>query len=98
MNDATSRNALYKIHVSLGKIVNALDEQQPGQRRTSRSVSVNLERQPSEEKILVEEPRIKEEEEDDESSEGTVVVPKQEKENLVEDLLTDDDDVEMEDV
>ena len=26
VTDATSRNALYKIHVSLGKIVNAMDE------------------------------------------------------------------------
>ncbi|CAM1510341.1 Fc.00g006760.m01.CDS01 [Cosmosporella sp. VM-42] len=99
LNDATSRNALYKIHVSLGKIVNTLDEQQPGQRRTSRSVSVNLERQPSEEKSIVEEPRIKEEEEEEneESSEGTVVLPKQQDDSLVEDLLADDD-VEMEDV
>ena len=28
VSDATSRNALYKIHVSLGKIVNALEAQQ----------------------------------------------------------------------
>ncbi len=37
--DATSRNALYKIHVSLGKIVNSLGEGDKMSRR-SRSVSV----------------------------------------------------------
>ncbi|KAK7751350.1 chromosome condensation complex Condensin, subunit G [Diatrype stigma] len=53
VSDATSRNALYKIHVSLGKIVNALDSQQQqnqdkmsvagsstSRRSVSRSVSV----------------------------------------------------------
>ncbi|KAK1236832.1 hypothetical protein MKX07_005951 [Trichoderma sp. CBMAI-0711] len=44
VTDTTGRNALYKIHVSLGKIVNGLEEQQQQQRpshsRTSRSVSV----------------------------------------------------------
>lgn len=96
LNDATSRNALYKIHVSLGKIVNALDDQQqqPSQRRTSRSVSLNPERPPSEEKTIVEEATIREE--DEGSDEGTVV-PKEETESLVEELLSDDD-VEMEDV
>lgn len=90
LSDATSRNALYKIHVSLGKIVNALDEQQPSQRRTSRSMSLNPERQQSEEKSLVEEPRIKEEDED-EDTEGTIV-PKDEKtSSLVEELLSDGD-------
>ncbi|KAI0127608.1 condensin subunit Cnd3 [Xylariales sp. AK1849] len=43
--DATSRNALYKIHVSLGKIVNQLDAQQEkasiGRRSVGRSVSVS---------------------------------------------------------
>ncbi|KAH7140583.1 nuclear condensing complex subunit [Dactylonectria macrodidyma] len=94
LSDATSRNALYKIHVSLGKIVNVLDEQQPTQRRTSRSMSLNPEGQQSEEKSVIEEPQIKEEDED---SEGTIV-PKDEKESsLVEDLLSDGD-VDMTDV
>ncbi|KAH7144620.1 nuclear condensing complex subunit [Dactylonectria estremocensis] len=94
LSDATSRNALYKIHVSLGKIVNVLDEQQPTQRRTSRSMSLNPERQQSEEKSVIEEPHIKEEDED---SEGTIV-PKDEKDSsLVEDLLSDGD-VDMTDV
>ncbi|KAJ3562560.1 hypothetical protein NPX13_g8525 [Xylaria arbuscula] len=39
LNDATGRNALYKIHVSLGKIVNSLNEGDKMSRR-SRSVSV----------------------------------------------------------
>ncbi|KAI3320484.1 ARM repeat-containing protein [Xylariaceae sp. AK1471] len=42
LTDATSRNALYKIHVSLGKIVNQLDSQDKmsSRRSVSRSVSV----------------------------------------------------------
>ncbi|KAI5457878.1 nuclear condensing complex subunit [Mariannaea sp. PMI_226] len=94
LSDATSRNALYKIHVSLGKIVNTLDEQQPNQRRTSRSVSLVPERQASEEKSIISEPHIKEEEED--TSEGTIV-PKEEKSSqLVDELLShDDSDVDM---
>ncbi|KAK8022014.1 ARM repeat-containing protein [Apiospora rasikravindrae] len=42
LNDATGRNALYKIHVSLGKIVNQLNEQQERRQfgRTSMSRSV----------------------------------------------------------
>ncbi|VZI08512.1 unnamed protein product [Fusarium fujikuroi] len=98
LSDATSRSALFKLHVSLGKIVNALDEQQPAYRRTSRSTSVILDHQsPEEEKTVMEEPSIKEE---DEESDGTVV-PKEEKderESLVDDLLSDGDDVEMTDV
>ncbi|KAI0402650.1 ARM repeat-containing protein [Xylaria palmicola] len=39
LTDATGRNALYKIHVSLGKIVNALEE---GDRRSRRSRSVSV--------------------------------------------------------
>jgi condensin complex subunit 3 len=94
LTDATSRNALYKIHVSLGKIVNSLDEQQPAYRRGSRSASVALDRQPGEEKTIIEEPKIKEE--DEESDEGTIV-PKEEEKNhsLIDDLLEDDGDVTM---
>ena len=98
LSDATSRSALFKLHVSLGKIVNALDEQQPAHRRTSRSISVITDHQsPEEEKTVMEEPSIKEE---DEESDGTVV-PKEEKderESLVDDLLSDGEDVEMTDV
>ncbi|KAM4062215.1 nuclear condensing complex subunit [Hirsutella rhossiliensis] len=92
LSDATSRNALYKVHVSLGKVVNSLDEQlQPLNRRASRSASVILERQPAEDKTVVEEPRIKEEHED--SNEATAV-PK-EKDSLVDDLLSDGEDTKM---
>ncbi|KAH7193440.1 nuclear condensing complex subunit [Fusarium flagelliforme] len=96
LSDAPSRNQLYKIHVSLGKIVNALDEQsQPTYRRASRSTSVLADQQsPEEEKSVVEEPSIKEEEEDSDNT----VVPKEDRESLVDDLLSDGDDVEMTDV
>ncbi|KAM0247641.1 hypothetical protein ACHAP5_003888 [Fusarium lateritium] len=92
LSDTTSRNALYKIHVSLGKIVNALDEQQPAYRRSSRSMSTTLDQQSPEEDrtTTTEEPSIKEE---DEESEGTVIA-KDDRESLVDDLLSDED-VEM---
>ena len=91
LTDATSRNALYKIHVSLGKIVNSLDEQQGanagGNRRQSRSASV-AETQIGEGKTVVEEPAIKEE---DDESDGTVV-PQDEQGTVVE---GDDEDTKM---
>ncbi|KAF1733393.1 Condensin complex subunit 3 [Beauveria bassiana] len=68
VTDAPSRNALYKIHVSLGKIVNALDEQQP--QRNSRSASAISEQRLSGGKAVSEEPVIKEEDED---SDNTVI-------------------------
>ena len=95
VSDATSRNSLYKIHVSLGKIVNSLDEQVPAQRRTSRSVSVLTDRHPAEDKTVMEESRIKEEEED---SEGTIVPKEEDKESLVDELLSDDEDTKIQDV
>lgn len=67
VTDAPSKNALYKVHVSLGKIVNALDEQQP--QGGSRSISAVPEQQLSE-KAVSEEPVIKEEDED---SDNTVI-------------------------
>ncbi|QPG95733.1 hypothetical protein C2857_001860 [Epichloe festucae Fl1] len=89
VSDATSRNSLYKIHVSLGKIVNSMNDQQQSNRRTSRSVSVNMERQPTEERTIVEEPKIKEEDFDD-SDEGTVVL-KQERDSSAGDFSQHDD-------
>ncbi|UNI16294.1 chromosome condensation complex Condensin, subunit G [Purpureocillium takamizusanense] len=94
VSDATSRNSLYKIHVSLGKIVNSLDEQLPAHRRTSRSVSILTDRHPSEDKTVMEESRIKEEEED---SEGTIVPKQEDKESLVDELLSDDEDTKIQD-
>ncbi|TQV92330.1 hypothetical protein V2A60_007019 [Cordyceps javanica] len=68
VTDSPSKNALFKIHVSLGKIVNALDEQQP--RRSSRSASTTIEQQLSGGKAVSEEPAIKEEDDD---SDNTVI-------------------------
>ena len=94
LTDATSRNALYKIHVSLGKIVNTLTEQQESAaaRRLSRSVSASASVYGSEDRtvlseektIVAAEPVIKEE---DVSGEVTVV--QREGDSLVDDLLTD---------
>lgn len=95
LTDATSRNALYKVHVSLGKIVNTLDEQQPSNRRTSRSVSVALDKQAADDMAVSEEPRIKEEEFGDSDDEGTVVLKKEEKESVAGDVFSDEDDTKM---
>lgn len=72
LTDATGRNALYKIHVSLGKIVNTLDQQQEAglmRRTASRSVSLAPDNDQTvmEDKTVVKpkEPRIKEEDEDE---------------------------------
>lgn len=91
VNDATSRNSLYKIHISLGKIVNSMDEQQQSRRRTSRSVSVAKERQPTEERTMVEEPKIKEEEFDDDSDQNTVVLEQGGESSTVVDTSREDD-------
>ncbi|KAL6850871.1 chromosome condensation complex Condensin, subunit G [Amphichorda felina] len=89
LTDATSRNALYKIHVSLGKVVNALDENQPGNLRAStRSVSVATDRQPTEERSVVGEPGILEEEEEEQT-----VVLKKEQDSIMDDGATEDGDV-----
>ncbi|RFU72251.1 condensin complex subunit 3 [Trichoderma arundinaceum] len=95
VTDTTGRNALYKIHVSLGKIVNSLDDQRPAHNRTSRSTSETLGRQtPEEEKsILSNESKIKMEEDSD----GTVVPEHGGRDSLVDDLLSDED-TKMEDV
>ncbi|SPN98340.1 related to condensin complex component cnd3 [Cephalotrichum gorgonifer] len=95
--DATSRNALYKIHVALGKIVNALGEQQQeSTRRLSRSTSASVfgddrsvvdEKTVVEERTVLHEPDIKEE--DASEDEGTVVAAEQD--SLVEDLLSDEE-------
>lgn len=95
LSDATSRNALYKIHVSLGKIVNSLNEQQlqPSMRRSSRSVSVVLDRHPAEDKTAMDESRIKEEPES--SDEGTIVPRVEDKRSLLDELLSDEEDTKM---
>lgn len=75
VTDTTGRNALYKIHVSLGKIVNSLDQaQEAGARRRStlsRSVSLGPDEhmgQPvggAANRGATVEPQIKEEDEED---------------------------------
>ncbi|KAI1773694.1 condensin subunit Cnd3 [Hypoxylon cercidicola] len=94
LSDATGRNALYKIHVSLGKIVNQLGEQDKMSRRSgSRSVSLA----PSDDKTITEdvtvirEPAIEEEQEDGAQGEGdtSTTIRRSEGDSLVEDLLTD---------
>ncbi|KAF3770442.1 hypothetical protein M406DRAFT_59453 [Cryphonectria parasitica EP155] len=86
ISDTTGRNALYKIHVSLGKIVNTLDQaKESGRRRSTMSRSVSLGPDvhvgagagagPSARGATAE-PRIKEEDEDDDGdglNEGTVI-------------------------
>ncbi|KAM0256168.1 hypothetical protein ACHAQJ_005145 [Trichoderma viride] len=98
VTDTTGRNALYKIHVSLGKIVNSLDDQRPAQSRTSRSVSETVGRHtPEEEKSIMsnaDDSKIKMEEDSD----GTVVPEHAERNSLVDDLLSDGEDTKMEDV
>ncbi|KAI6431674.1 hypothetical protein MCOR21_003824 [Pyricularia oryzae] len=80
VSDTTGRNALYKIHVALGKIVNNLDQQQQqmegyGRRSMSRSTCVGLEDRTvvPEDKTITMDTEIKEEEEEEGSDEGTVV-------------------------
>ncbi|ODA82693.1 hypothetical protein RJ55_01201 [Drechmeria coniospora] len=91
--DATSRNALYKVHVSLGKIVNNLDEQQLPNRRTSRSVSILTDSKSAEGRTIIDEPTI--EEGDEDSGEGTIVPKEEERESLVSELLSDEENTRM---
>jgi condensin complex subunit 3 len=66
MSDATGRNALYKIHVSLGKIVNSLTEKAPRGRKASAPVedrTMLLDDEEREEK-----PRMQDLEEEDENT------------------------------
>lgn len=73
VTDTTGRNALYKIHVSLGKIVNSLEEQRPAQNRDGRSTSETAERSTPEEAEADEpeepEPEAEEPEEAEEAEE-----------------------------
>ncbi|KAI1641828.1 condensin subunit Cnd3 [Daldinia loculata] len=99
VSDATSKNALYKIHVSLGKIVNQLNEQDKMSRRSaSRSVSLAPdEKTTMEDATVIRVSRIKEEDEEEEEKgdieeeEADVSGPagRSEADSLVEDLLTD---------
>ncbi|KAI0103081.1 condensin subunit Cnd3 [Hypoxylon sp. NC0597] len=95
LSDATSKNALYKIHVSLGKIVNQLGEQDKMSRRSgSRSVSLAPDDKTiTEDVTVVPAPPIEEEQEEDVVEDDVDVtattVRRSEGDSLVEDLLTD---------
>jgi condensin complex subunit 3 len=71
VTDATGRNALYKIHVSLGKIVNNLDAATAaaGPRLGRRSMSAALEDR-TERTVVSPEAEIKEEEEEEVEKSG----------------------------
>jgi condensin complex subunit 3 len=107
--DATGRNALFKIHVSLGKIVNNLTEREksaPKSRKSSVAPSVE-----GDEKTVLADDNVdddqsmadktellKVEEEEDDDGTGTIIADvdaKNIRDSLVESLLSDDDDVEM---
>ncbi|KAI0880836.1 condensin subunit Cnd3, partial [Annulohypoxylon maeteangense] len=95
LSDATSRNALYKIHVSLGKIVNQLGEQDKMSRRsTSRSVSLTPDDKTiAEDVTVVPVPMIKEEQGEDnveeEADVSSSTIRRSGVDSLVEDLLSD---------
>ena len=79
VSDATSRNALYKIHVSLGKIVNALDESEL--------------RGPSEKTAIVDEYSGTGASEPADMEDGVAEEGKVDLDSLVDDLLKDEDDI-----
>ncbi|KAH6671598.1 condensin subunit Cnd3 [Plectosphaerella plurivora] len=96
VSDTAGRNALNKIHVSLGKIVANLGEVDVGSRRISRSMSVATEdKTGNEDRSTLMELRIKEEDEegttglrgDEDSDEGTVIP---EKDMSMDSVLTED--------
>jgi condensin complex subunit 3 len=106
LTDATSRNALYKIHVSLGKIVNQLGEQDKMSRRSvSRSVSVAPSVATSHDKTITDEEDVtivpgrrsadatvlENVVEEEVDRDGDTVVRHGEEDSLVDELLTDDD-------
>lgn len=98
--DTAGRNALNKIHVSLGKIIATFGEADVEESRLSRTVSVAGEdkSEVTDKTMLTETNIIKEE---DESNEGTImtrdvnsgegtIVQDRSKDTLVEDLLSDE--------
>ncbi|KAI1372965.1 condensin subunit Cnd3 [Hypoxylon crocopeplum] len=95
LSDATSRNSLYKIHVSLGKIVNQLGEQDKMSRRSvSRAVSLALDDKTiTEDATVIPEPQIKEEPEDvaEDDVDNSGTIRQSEGDSLVDDLLTDNE-------
>lgn len=95
VNDTTSKNSLYKIHVSLGKIVNALDESaNRGHGRSSRAGSVLTDRQTTEERSVAEEhPTITEGGSDD--GDTVTVMPRVEEQDETGDDVSEANDTSM---
>lgn len=91
ISDATGRNALYKVHVSLGKIVNSLTEKTSRSRKSSAVLEDKtvLVEDGSEESALEKTELVKVEEED----EATVLADETRvgRDSLVEELLSDED-------
>ena len=90
-SDATGRNALYKIHISLGKIVNSLTEKTSRTRKSSAAPEekTSLGEDGSEESTMEKIELVKVEEKD----EAIVLADeaKAARDSLVEELLSDDD-------
>jgi condensin complex subunit 3 len=91
ISDATGRNALYKIHVSLGKIVNALAEKVSRSGKSGAVVEdgTMLVDEGSEETVREKTEFVKVEEEE----EATVLVDETKvgRDSLVDELLSDED-------
>ena len=94
ISDATGRNALYKIHVSLGKIVNNMTEKGASGRKSSAASIQSIEdktvlgEEESEEKTEI--VKVEEEYEATVLANGTDT-SRLNMDSLVEDLLSDDD-------
>lgn len=107
LSDTTGRNALYKIHVSLGRIVNALDVAAEGaaaaasryRGSVSRASSVGFDAGPGgsappEDRTVVQhEVQIKEEEEDDDDA--ATVIHRSTEQSLVDELLLEEEEEEL---
>lgn len=99
--DATGRNALYKIHVSLGKIVNGLAEKEKaGGRKSVFGQSLRSSVGTDDDKTVMEDDDKMEratrkksvEKEEPEAEEGDGDVTTKKRDSLVEDLLSDDEE------
>ena len=100
LSDATGRNALYKLHVNLGKIVNTLDAAADGaagagkgRRSVSRASSVGLTPAAEDKTVVQHEVQIKEEEVEDEDDDAGTVVHRTPEQSLVDDLLSEEEEL-----
>ncbi|KAK6822985.1 hypothetical protein PG987_014530, partial [Apiospora arundinis] len=109
LSDATGRNALYKIHVSLGKIVNGLNEQQQEKSRfrssMSRSVTGSVAGssvagsvagdEKSAVEMMMDEKTIMEEDEEDEDVKDATIMSSARKPVIKKEEITSDEDNNM---